>query len=256
MGAAALLLAAGAAAPALADDAAEPGRRVSFAVEAAREVPNDWMRAVVGVTEEDADPAQAADRVNRAMSWALEQARGETRVKARSGGYHTQPVYHEGKLRRWRASQDLVLEGSDADAMTALLGTLQSRLQLRSFAFSVSDEQRRRVEEELDRPARAPRPAHGDGDGSRQQQAGGASARRARYQSRDRERARHHRPGVIAVGADRRATVGRGVRPSAVISRGPRSGSAHRAPRRPGSGHRGARDLAPPRERGAQIEGL
>lgn len=149
MGAAALLLAAGAAAPALADDAAEPGRRVSFAVEAAREVPNDWMRAVVGVTEEDADPAQAADRVNRAMTWALEQARGETRVKARSGGYHTQPVYHEGKLRRWRASQDLVLEGSDADAMTALLGTLQSRLQLRSFAFSVSDEQRRRVEEEL-----------------------------------------------------------------------------------------------------------
>lgn len=149
LGAAAWLFAVGTAAPAAAEDGDEPGRRVSFAVEAAREVPNDWMRAVVGITEEDADPAQAADRVNRAMTWALEQARGEARVKSSSGGYHTQPVYHEGKLRRWRASQEIVLEGSDADAMTALLGALQSRLQLRSFAFSVSDEQRRRVEEEL-----------------------------------------------------------------------------------------------------------
>jgi predicted secreted protein len=143
---AALLLIWGLAAPAAAGEADEPGRRVSFTVEAGREVPNDWIRAVVGATEEDADPAQAADRVNRAMGWALEQARAEARVKARSGGYHTQPVYHDGKLRRWRASQDLVLEGSDADAMTALLGTLQSRLQLRSFAFSVSDAQRDSVE--------------------------------------------------------------------------------------------------------------
>jgi predicted secreted protein len=122
---------------------------VSFNVESVREVPNDWIRAVVGVTEEDADPAQAADRVNRTMSWALEKARAEARVKASSGGYHTQPVYHEGKLRRWRASQELVLEGGDADAMTALLGVLQSRVQLRAFGFSVSEESQRRVEEEL-----------------------------------------------------------------------------------------------------------
>lgn len=131
------------------EDTDEPRRRVSFGVESAREVPNDWIRAVVGVTEEDADPAQAADRVNRTMTWALEQARAEGRVKASSGGYHTQPVYHEGKLRRWRASQELVLEGGDADAMTALLGVLQSRVQLRAFDFSVSEETGQRVEEEL-----------------------------------------------------------------------------------------------------------
>jgi predicted secreted protein len=145
----AFLWAAGLCTAAAADDADEPRRRVSFSVESVREVPNDWIRAVVGVTEEDADPAQAADRVNRTMAWALEKARAEQRVKASSGGYHTQPVYHEGKLRRWRASQELVLEGSDADAMTALLGVLQSRVQLRAFGFSVSEESQRRVEEEL-----------------------------------------------------------------------------------------------------------
>jgi predicted secreted protein len=143
------LAVAGVAGPGLAAEADEPGRLVSFGVESAREVPNDWIRAVVGVTEEDADAAQAADRVNQAMQWALDQARGAQGVVARSGGYSTQPVYHEGKLRRWRANQELVLESADADAMTALLGALQSRVQLRDFRFSVSDARRRSVEDEL-----------------------------------------------------------------------------------------------------------
>lgn len=134
---------------AAADDAGEPGHRVRFRVSSHRQVPNDWIRAVVGVLAEDVDPAKAADRVNGAMAWALEQAKAERKVTARSGGYNTQPVYDDGKVRRWRASQDLVLEGADADAMTALLGTLQGRLQLKSFAFTVSEAQREQVEEEL-----------------------------------------------------------------------------------------------------------
>jgi predicted secreted protein len=143
------MLTAGAPIGAAADDSREPGRRVRFSVQSARDVPNDWLRAVVGVTEEDTDSAAVADRVNRAMAWALEEARKEKSVQARSSGYHTQPVVHDGKVRRWRASQDLVLEGSDSDAMTALLGKLQSRVQLRSFTFSVSDKQRRAVEDSL-----------------------------------------------------------------------------------------------------------
>ncbi|MDH3518980.1 MAG: SIMPL domain-containing protein [Myxococcales bacterium] len=149
LGAASLLLGGGAQAVAAEEEAAEPGRRVSFGVERAREVPNDWIRAVVGVTEEDAESAQAAERVNLAMRWALERAAESEAVTSRSGGYHTQPVYHEGKLRRWRASQELVLESGDAQAMTALLGVLQSRMQLLSFVFSVSDAQRRSVEDGL-----------------------------------------------------------------------------------------------------------
>jgi len=126
-----------------------PQHRVRFQVESTREVDNDWITAVVGITAEDANPALLADRVNREMSWALEQARKESRVEAKSGGYSTYPIHEEGRLRRWNASQQLVLEGSDVAAMTALLGTLQERLQLQSFTFSVSEEQRRRVQQEL-----------------------------------------------------------------------------------------------------------
>jgi predicted secreted protein len=132
-----------------ASESNEPAHRVGLQVERTREVANDWVVAVVGVQDEDADAAQLADRVNRNMAWALEQARGVADVKQRSGGYNTHPVYEEGRLRRWRASHELVLESADPDALTALLGVLQSRLQLRSLEFSVSPESRRRVQDAL-----------------------------------------------------------------------------------------------------------
>jgi predicted secreted protein len=147
---AAALLSCGAPRAAVADDEpTEPRHRVSFRVESTRDVANDWIEAVVGISAEDVDPAALAATVNRAMAWGLEQARAEQRVEAKSGGYNTHPVYDDGKLRRWRASQELLLEGADTDAMTALVGTLQSRLQLQSFQFSVSDATRKKVQEEL-----------------------------------------------------------------------------------------------------------
>lgn len=124
-------------------------RRVSFRVESEREVANDWLRASLAVTDEDADPARLADRVNRAMAWALERARAEKGVKVESGGYSTHPVYDDGRIRRWRASQQLWIEGRDFDAATRLLGTLQERLQLQSLRFSVSPERRRELEDAL-----------------------------------------------------------------------------------------------------------
>jgi predicted secreted protein len=90
-----------------------------------------------------------ADRINQTMRWALDQARGVETVEARSGSYHTHPVHQDGKIRRWRASQDLVLTSGNIEAMTALIGQLQSRLLVRSIAFSISDERRRAVQDEL-----------------------------------------------------------------------------------------------------------
>lgn len=132
-------------------DAPDPRNRVNFAVQRAREVANDQVTATIGVTHEDADPAKLADRINRDMSWALEIARSRTAVKVKSGGYQTQPIHdrEKGRVRHWRGSQDIVLESTDTQAVTDLLGELQARLQLRSIAFGVSDERRRGVEDEL-----------------------------------------------------------------------------------------------------------
>jgi predicted secreted protein len=136
-------------APAFAEGSPEPMNRVSFQVETSREVVNDRVQAVIGVTDEDADSAILADRINTKMSRALAVAKAATGVRVQSGGYSTHPIHQDGKLRRWRASQDLVLESTDIDAITSLVGKLQAELQLRSIGFSISPERRRSVEDEL-----------------------------------------------------------------------------------------------------------
>lgn len=123
--------------------------RVSFAVERSRDVSNDWATAMIGVSAEDSDTARLANRVNETMRWALDTARSAKGVEVKSGGYQTQPVYEKGKIVRWSASQDLVLESSDVDALSELVGKLQQKLLLRSIGFSVSPEKRREIEDAL-----------------------------------------------------------------------------------------------------------
>jgi predicted secreted protein len=130
--------------------APDPKNRVSFAVERTRDVANDWTTAVVGTSDEDSDAARLADRVNKKMHEALAIAKQTKGVEVKSGGYATQPVHDkDGKIARWAASQDLYLESSDVEAVSALVGKLQDKLLLRSIAFTVSPETRRKTDELL-----------------------------------------------------------------------------------------------------------
>jgi predicted secreted protein len=131
------------------EDDAQSLRRVSFQVERSREVDNDWLRASVVAQAEDADPAAVADRVNQAMTWALARAKAVPGLKLHTTGYQTWPIQESGRIRRWQASQQLLIEGADASAITKLLGELQNRVQLGSLEFTLSLERRRAVEEEL-----------------------------------------------------------------------------------------------------------
>src|SRR5262245_50904984 len=135
-------------------DAAEllppPKDQVSFRIESAREVPNDWLSATLGVDEEGNDAAALAARVNRRMTEALALAKESEEFHVASGAYQTQPVYDRNKIVRWRASQDLVVEGANIDVITGLVGRLQAQgLLLRGVAFSVAPDTKRRIEEEL-----------------------------------------------------------------------------------------------------------
>lgn len=143
-----LALTLAAAGPAL---AAETPRynQFRFQVESSRPVDNDRMQAVLGITAEDENPARLADNVNRTMDWALKRAQARPRIEVRSGGYRTHPVYDQERIRRWRATQELVLEGGDFAALGTLIGELQERLQVTTVVFSVSPARRAAVEDEL-----------------------------------------------------------------------------------------------------------
>jgi len=137
--------------PARADDGHAPRALdlVRFEVERTRKVPHDRITAIVGVTAEDSESARLADRINETMTWALEKARAADAVEVKSGSYQTHPVHEDGKIRRWRGSQELILSSADVPALTALVGELQSRLLVRQVAFGLSTDQRREVQDEL-----------------------------------------------------------------------------------------------------------
>lgn len=133
----------------IAADEAPRYNQVHFQVEQTRVVDNDRMHAVLSVTAEDESAARLADQINRTMDWALKTTKVNNKIEARSGGYRTHPVYDKNKIRRWRATQELILEASDFAELGGLIGQLQERLQVASINFSVSAGKRRAVEDEL-----------------------------------------------------------------------------------------------------------
>ena len=133
---------------AFADD--EPPRnQVSFDVFAAEEVDSDLLVVRLYAQHEGREQAQAADRVNKTMAWALEQAAKVGAVKAQTLDYRTSPVYQDRRIRAWNARQSLRLESSDTGALTELLGVLQERIAVESVGYEISPALRAAVTQRL-----------------------------------------------------------------------------------------------------------
>ena len=132
-----------------ADEVRSDAGRVSFQAQAAAEIENDLMRAVLYVEDEDASPPRLAERVNRALADAVRTAKSAEGVKVKTGGYNTWPIYDKTRIVRWRARTDLVIEGSDFRRVSELVGKLQATLRLGGIDFSVSPEARKKAEDAL-----------------------------------------------------------------------------------------------------------
>jgi predicted secreted protein len=138
------------ASPAWSHSEVDARNRVSFRVEARREVANDWATARFSILAEGKDPAVVANSVNSQMTAALVKAKGTKDIEIRSGSYVTQPVYDNGRVVRWRARQELRLESGDVDRLSKLIGTLQGEsVSLSGIVFSVKSETRDALEGEL-----------------------------------------------------------------------------------------------------------
>lgn len=126
-----------------------PEDQVSFQVEAGQDVDNDRVVAVLVATAEDKKSSALAESINQSMRWALDKAKAFPEVKTGSGSYQTYPVHDNNKIVRWRGRQQLQLEASEVDRLSALVGELQSRLQVQSMQFSVSPKRRQQLEDGL-----------------------------------------------------------------------------------------------------------
>ena len=90
-----------------------------------------------------------ADEVNKAMAWALKTAEKTDGIQAQTQGYQTNPDYTKGKQTGWQVSQSLSLKSTDIEALSDLLGKLQTRLQIKSVSYQVTEENRRLIQERL-----------------------------------------------------------------------------------------------------------
>jgi predicted secreted protein len=123
---------------------------VALQADAQREVQNDLLSATLFAEVNDVTPAGVANAVNKSVNDALRIAKDYKSVRVRSGNNQTYPVYSRGnQLQGWRGRGEIRIESKDFEAASALIGKLQSSMQLAGLQFTVSPESRRAAENEL-----------------------------------------------------------------------------------------------------------
>lgn len=131
-----VILGLNASAPALAE--APALATVELSAQASQDAKNDLATAVLYLERTGPDAAALAAEVNREITAALDIARAEKSVAVRSGNASTWPIHDKdepGRIAAWRMRSELRLESTDLPAMSALIGTLQTRLALAQVAM-------------------------------------------------------------------------------------------------------------------------
>jgi len=127
--------------------------RVSFTVSAETEAPNDQLVITLKAQEQGDSLEKLADEVNKTMKWALDIASQSDVIRAQTMHYQTQPVYTKGKQTGWQISHSVSLSSTDIEALTEMVGKLQSRLQIQSASYEVTTEKKNHLIEQLTQEA-------------------------------------------------------------------------------------------------------
>jgi predicted secreted protein len=135
--------------PLLAEETAVRYDQINLNTYAAMEVENDIQIAVMYAQKEGPELAPLSDQVNRLITQAVQQAKQHDNIKVVTFGYQTSPRYHQKQMTGWRVRQSIRLESKDNQAMSKLLGGLQSSLALESLNYNISPKRRLEVEENL-----------------------------------------------------------------------------------------------------------
>ncbi|OTG65862.1 SIMPL domain-containing protein [Acinetobacter silvestris] len=119
--------------------------------EATRQVSNDEMYAILYIEQNNKQPAQLSTQITQLMNQAMTIGKKYPQVKIKTGSQSTYPLYDNDnkKLKEWRGRAEIQIESKDFKAASLLISELQQSFQTQSINFSVSDEQRKLVENEL-----------------------------------------------------------------------------------------------------------
>lgn len=141
------------AAPARAQTATPaPQGVLNLSATATVEVPRDLLAVTLSTTREGRDAAAVQGALKQALDAALAEARKAARPRAlevRTGNFSLYPRYAEkGGIVGWQGSAELIVEGSDFGAISALAGRIEG-LTVARVGYGLSREARERVEAEV-----------------------------------------------------------------------------------------------------------
>lgn len=124
---------------------------VDIQASASRLVANDEMSAVLSIEKTDKQPAVLANQINELMNQGLTIAKKYPQVQIKTGPQSTYPIYDNDsrKIKNWRGNAELQIKSNDFKATSQFISELQQNFQTQSIRFSVSDEKRKMVENEL-----------------------------------------------------------------------------------------------------------
>ncbi|OTG87778.1 hypothetical protein B9T31_03240 [Acinetobacter sp. ANC 4558] len=124
---------------------------VNIQAEATRNISNDEMNAVMYIEQSNRQPNVLANQINQLMNKALTSAKKYPNVKVSTGSQNSYPIYDNDnrKLKEWRSRAEIRLVSTDFQATSQLISELQQDFQTQSINFTVSDNQRKKIESEL-----------------------------------------------------------------------------------------------------------
>jgi predicted secreted protein len=124
---------------------------VQLSANAAVEVQQDILTINMSTTREATDANTVQTQLKTALDAALIEAKktaASGQLDVRTGNFSLYPRYSkDGKINGWQGTTELVLEGRDFAKISAAAGKIQT-LTVASVAFSLSREQRAKVENE------------------------------------------------------------------------------------------------------------
>ncbi len=143
-------------ASAMAQTAAEPHNVVHIEASAEREVPQDWLTAVLAARAQAGDATTVQNQLKTTLEVALQQVRAQVRsgeLEVRTGGFSVYPRHgRDGQITGWQGQAELFLEGRDVAQVAALAGRLQG-MTVSQMRFSLSPRAASQVEAEVRREA-------------------------------------------------------------------------------------------------------
>jgi len=135
-----------------ADTSAPVANQLSLSASASTEVTNDILVITFATQREGADPAALQAQLTQAMNAALAEARKAAQpgqVEVSTGNFSVQPRYApKGETMKWQGVAELRVEGRDFDALTRLVGRIQT-LSVASVGYRLSREARDKMQAEV-----------------------------------------------------------------------------------------------------------